>query len=136
MLQLGSFILAASRASRYPHGAARILNHVADFFISSVAPGIPTVLIFSLFRCVVKLRQHGIEVLQTARIKAAAAVCTVAFDKTGTLTGSLVCSYSLLLSAVSAAAKSWETQSCTKALQQCCSMICHNRRWVQSAAVT
>lgn len=92
MLQLGSFMLYASRASRHPHTARITFKHIADFLISSVSPGIPTVLIFSLFRCVVKLGQHKIEVLQTARIKTAAAVDTVVFDKTGTLTGSLVCS--------------------------------------------
>ena len=54
------------------------------------ATPIPTVLIFSLFRCVVKLKQHNIEVLHTTKIKAAAAVDVVVFDKTGTLTGSLV----------------------------------------------
>ena len=89
LLQLAIFMLYASRAGRHSHGAQSVVQHMVDLLIASVPIPIPTVLIFSLFRCVVKLKQHHIEVLQTRKIKAAAAADLCVFDKTGTLTGSL-----------------------------------------------
>lgn len=83
-------MLYASRADRHPHDAKGVMRHVIDMLIAAVPVPISTVLIFSLFRCVVRLKRQHIEVLQTTKIKAAAAVEVVVFDKTGTLTGSLV----------------------------------------------
>lgn len=83
-------MLYVSRASRHPHGAKSVIQHVVDMFMAAVPIPVPTVLIFSLFRCVVKLKQQNVAVLQPVKINAAAAVQVVVFDKTGTLTGSLV----------------------------------------------
>lgn len=90
VLQLAIFTLYASRAAAYPVKTAAVVRRVIDTFIAAVPTGIPTIIIFSLGRCVAVLKGGDVEVHQALAVKAAAAVEAVVFDKTGTLTGSLV----------------------------------------------
>lgn len=90
ILHLAIFMLYAARASRHEHSAEHAVQHVVDVFIATVSPTIPTIQICTLLRCVVNLRQRSLAVLQTAKVRTAAAVDVVVFDKTGTLTGNVV----------------------------------------------
>lgn len=63
---------------------------MADIFIAAVPTTTPTVVTFSLFRCMLSLKKHHIEVHHVPKMKAIAAVEVVVFDKTGTLTQSVV----------------------------------------------
>ena len=94
VLQLVIFMLYAVRAAQHPVSTAPVIKHVADTLIASFPTGIPTVVIFSLFRCTSVLQRREMVVLNTGKIKTAAAVQIVALDKTGTLTGNLVTSTS------------------------------------------
>ena len=90
VLQLAMLMLYATKAAQHPHSAASVIKHAADAVISAVPIGIPTVIIFSLYRCVLKLLRHGTAVHHPIMVKVAADVDTAVFDKTGTLTDSVV----------------------------------------------
>ena len=90
VLQLAVFMLYAVRAAQYPVSTAPVIKHVADTLIASFPTGIPTVVVFSLFRCVNALKRHEVSVLDSGKIKTAAVVQIITLDKTGTLTGNLV----------------------------------------------
>ena len=91
VLQLAMFMAYALRVAQYPHSTASVVKHAADVVISAVPTGIPTVIIFSMYRCGLTLMSRGMAVLQTSMINVAADVDTAVFDKTGTLTDSVVC---------------------------------------------
>ena len=91
VLQLAMLTLYVTKAAQHPHSAASPIKHAADALISAVPMGIPTVIIFSLYRCVLKLLRHGTAVHHPIMVKIAADVNTAVFDKTGTLTDSVVC---------------------------------------------
>ena len=93
LLQLATFLLYASRLARHPHSAASVVSRVVDTLISAYAVAIPTVIVFSVGRCVVKLLHHGISVHQFLKVQLAADVEVAVFDKTGTLTGNMVGSW-------------------------------------------
>ena len=83
-------MLYASRAARHPHSAASVIQRVADTLIGAVPAAIPTVIVFALACCMVKLLRHGISVHQFQKVELAADVQVAVFDKTGTLTGNMV----------------------------------------------
>ena len=83
-------MLFASRAAAYPVRTADVVRRVVDTLIAAVPTGIPTIICFSLVRCVAALKRVDVNVHSVAAVKTAAAVEAVIFDKTGTLTGNLV----------------------------------------------
>lgn len=84
------FLLYVSRVARQPHSTASIVERVVDTLIGAVPVAIPTVIIFSLAYCRVKLLRHGISVHQFLKVQLAADVEVAVLDKTGTLTGNMV----------------------------------------------
>ena len=89
------FLLYASKVAQHRHTTEAILQHVTEVFIHAVPVATPTVIIFALAFCVIKLLHRGIHVHKHVKVKLAADVEVVVFDKTGTLTGDVV---SMLLS--------------------------------------
>lgn len=89
-MQLMLFLLYAARVAQHPHSTESIVQHVAEVFIYAVPVATPTVIIFALSYCVIKLLHSGIHVHKHIKVKLAADVKVVVFDKTGTLTGDTV----------------------------------------------
>ena len=92
VIQLAIFLLYASRVAQHPHSAASVIKRIANVLIRAVPIAIPTVVIFSLFCCMLKLLHIGISVHEPSKIRLAADVEVAVFDKTGTLTGNMVSS--------------------------------------------
>ena len=94
MIQLAMFLLYASRVAQHPHSAASVVQRIVNVFLRAVPIAMPTVIIFSLFCCMLKLMRIGISVHDPSKVRLAADVEVAVFDKTGTLTGSMVSSVS------------------------------------------
>lgn len=90
LTQLAFLLLFVSRVAQHPHSSETIVRHFAEALIRAVPTTVPTVIVFSLFCCVIKLLRHRIHVHQHTKVKLAADVEVAVFDKTGTLTGSVV----------------------------------------------
>ena len=122
LIHLAMFLLYASRLAQHPQSSASIIKRVAEALTQAFPIAMPTVIVFSLFCCVIKLLRHGINVHQHVKVKLAAGVEVAVFDKTGTLTGSVVrtlqCGPHLQfwLSCVAHVA----SKGCTRVFPKCC----------------
>lgn len=95
VLQLAIFSLYIAKAKVHHQRTSDVVRNVLDTLVAAVPIGIPAVIIYSMWRCVVALRHNDIEMHRAAKIKTAAAVEVVVLDKTGTLTDNLVSMYSI-----------------------------------------
>lgn len=93
VLQVAISMLNIATLDRYDRTAQATVAQVAAVLIAAVPSSIPTVISFSLFRCMISLKKRLIEVHHVRQLKTVAAVDCCVFDKTGTLTGCVVSSY-------------------------------------------
>ena len=97
VLQLAICSLYVSRASKHEQSTAQVIRRVISNVIAAFPPAIPTVIVLTLSRCGVVLRQQQIHVHYSSKVKTAAVAQVLVLDKTGTLTGQIVRRISLLL---------------------------------------
>ena len=97
VLQLTICSLYVSRASKHEQSTAQVVRRVISNVIAAFPPAIPTVIVLTLSRCGVVLRQQQIHVHYSSKVKTAAVAQVLVLDKTGTLTGQIVRKLSLLL---------------------------------------
>lgn len=96
LLQLALFIANAARAARHPDSTAFVVQRAADVLISAVPIAIPTLIIFTLISCTLKLLRLGISAHEPVKVKLAADVEVGVSDNTGTPTSDMVSVIQLL----------------------------------------